>query len=33
MARSQIKRFYLEDYLRMYNGKALTNVLNRSNGS
>ena len=27
--RSQIKRFKHEDYLRMYNGGALTNVVNR----
>ena len=33
VARSQIKRFKQEDYLRMYNGKALTNVVNRRIGS
>ena len=27
--RSQIKRFKHEDYVRMYNGGALTNVVNR----
>ena len=32
-ARSQIKRFKHEDYVRMYNGKALTNVVNRRIGS
>ena len=29
VARSQIKRFKHEDYLRMFNGGALTNVVNR----
>ena len=33
VARSQIKRFKHEDYVRMYNGGALTNVLNRLIGS
>ena len=33
VARSQIKRFKHENYLRMYNGGALTNVVNRRNGS
>ena len=33
VARSQIKRFKHEDYLRMYNGGALTNVVNRRIGS
>ena len=30
---SQIKRFKHEDYVRMYNGGALINVVNRSIGS
>ena len=29
VARAQIKRFKHEDYVRMYNGGALTNVVNR----
>ena len=29
VARSQIKRFKHEDYVRMYNGGALINVVNR----
>ena len=33
VARSQIKRFKHEDYLRMYNGGALNNVVNRRIGS
>ena len=33
VARSQIKRFKHEDYLRMHNGRALTNVVNRRIGS
>ena len=33
LARSQIKRFKHEDYVRIYNGGALTNVVNRSIGS
>ena len=33
VARSQIKWFKHEDYVRMYNGKALTNVVNRRIGS
>ena len=33
VARSQIKRFKHEDYVRMYNGGALTNVVNRRIGS
>ena len=33
VARSQIKRFKHEDYMRMYNGGALTNVDNRRIGS
>ena len=33
MARSQIKRFKHEDYVRMYNGGALTNVVNCRIGS
>ena len=33
VARSQIKRLKHEDYVRMYNGKALTNVVNRRIGS
>ena len=33
VARSQIKRFKQEDYVRMYNGGALTNVVNRRIGS
>ena len=33
VARSQIKRFKQENYVRMYNGKALTNVVNRRIGS
>ena len=33
VARSQIKRFKHEDYLRMFNGGALTNVVNRRIGS
>ena len=33
VARSQIKRFKHEDYVRMYNGGALTNVINRRIGS
>ena len=33
VARSQIKRFKQEDYVRMYNGGALTNVVNRQIGS
>ena len=32
VARSQIKRFKHEDYVRMYNGGALTNVVNRRIG-
>ena len=31
-ARSQIKRFKHEDYVRMYNSGALTNVVNRRIG-
>ena len=33
VARSQNKRFKQEDYVRMYNGGALTNVVNRRIGS
>ena len=33
VARSQIKRLKLEDYVRMYNGGALTHVVNRLIGS
>ena len=33
VARSQIKRFKHEDYVRMYNNGALTNVVNRRIGS
>ena len=33
VARSQIKRFKHEDYVRMYNGGALNNVVNRRIGS
>ena len=33
VARTQIKRFKHEDYVRMYNGGALTNVVNRRIGS
>ena len=33
VARSKIKRFKQEEYLRMYNGGALTNVVNRRIGS
>ena len=33
VARSQIKRFKHKDYVRMYNGGALTNVVNRRIGS
>ena len=33
VARSQIKRFKHEDYVRMYNGGALTNDVNRQIGS
>ena len=33
LARSQIKRFKHEDYVRMYNGGAFTNVVNRRIGS
>ena len=33
VTRSQIKRFKHEDYVRMYNGGALTNVVNRRIGS
>ena len=33
VARSQIKRFKHEDYVRMYNGGASTNVVNRRIGS
>ena len=33
VALSQIKRFKHEDYVRMYNGGALTNVVNRRIGS
>ena len=33
VARSQIKRYKHEDYVRMYNGGALTNVVNRRIGS
>ena len=33
VARSQIKRFKYEDYVCMYNGGALTNVVNRRIGS
>ena len=33
VARSQIKRFKHEDYVRMYNGGILTNVVNRRIGS
>ena len=33
VARFQIKRFKHEDYMRMYNGGALTNVVNRRIGS
>ena len=32
VALSQIKRFKREDYVRMYNGRALTNVVNRRIG-
>ena len=33
VAQSQIKRFKHEDYVRMYNGGALTNVVNGRIGS
>ena len=33
VTRSQIKRFKHEDYVRLYNGKVLTNVVNRRIGS
>ena len=33
VARSQIKRFKHEEYVRMYNGGAFTNVVNRRMGS
>ena len=33
VAHYQIKRFKHEDYVRMYNGGALTNVVNRRLGS
>ena len=33
VARSQIKRFKHEDYVRMYNGGVLTNVINCRIGS
>ena len=33
VARSQIKRFKHEDYVRMYNGEALTYIINRRIGS
>ena len=33
VARSQIKSFKHEDYVLMYNGKALTNVVNRRSSS
>ena len=33
VARSQIKRFKQEDYVRMYNSAALTNVVNHCIGS
>ena len=33
VVRSQIKRFKHEDYVRMFNGGALTNVVNRRIGS
>ena len=33
VARSQIKRFKHEDYVRMYNGGAFTNIVNRRIGS
>ena len=33
VARSKIKRFKHDDYLRMYNGGALTNVVNPRIGS
>ena len=33
VARSQIKRFKHEDYVRMFNGGALTNVVNPRIGS
>ena len=33
VGRSQIKRFKHEDHVRMYNGTALTNVVNRRIGS
>ena len=33
VARSQIKRFKHDDYVRMYNGGGLTNVVNRRIGS
>ena len=33
VARFQIKRFTHEDYVRMFNGEALTNVVNRRIGS
>ena len=33
VARSQIKRFKQKDYVRMYNGEALTNLVNRRIGS
>ena len=33
VARSQIKRFKHEDYLRVYNAKASTNVVNRRSNS
>ena len=32
-ARSQIKRFKHEDYVRLFNGRALTNMVNRRIGS
>ena len=32
VARSQIMRFKHEDYVRMFNGEALTNVVNRRIG-
>ena len=33
VARSKIKRFKHEDYVRMYNGRAVTNVVNLRIGS
>ena len=33
VARSQIKRFKHEDYVRIFNGGTLTNVVNRQIGS